>query len=389
MGPTKPILALGQLLRDAGLVVGTDRIATALHAVQLVGWADRTLVKDALHTCFVSSRDEIEVFSAAFDVIFKQAGLGFQTVASSPDNAAQTLESLLLAGKTATLKENLNATRQVEAVGGTSHDEVLLGADFATLDADQFLAASRLLEASSWTWPQRRSRRWKSCAAAAAGSRLSLKASLQARASLLGALSPRYQVRKMRPRPVVCLLDVSSSMSSYAAMFFYFLRALSKARIRDGGRLSVFAFGTRLTQITDTLSQRNSNQIIPALQALLVDANAGTRITSSLRDFNEHWSGRVLGREAFVLLISDGLDQDDQDGLSQETRRLQASCRSLIWLNPLLRYHGFEPRARGVKAILRHVDHFLPVHNVSSLRDLLQQLESPTEILQGKQKRWK
>jgi uncharacterized protein with von Willebrand factor type A (vWA) domain len=55
--------------------------------------------------------------------------------------------------------------------------------------------------------------------------------------------------------------------------------------------------------------------------------------------------------------------------------RLHKSCRKLIWLNPLLRYEGFEARPAGVRAMLPHVDEFLPVHNVASLVDLSRALE--------------
>jgi uncharacterized protein with von Willebrand factor type A (vWA) domain len=59
--------------------------------------------------------------------------------------------------------------------------------------------------------------------------------------------------------------------------------------------------------------------------------------------------------------------------------RLAKSCRRLIWLNPLLRYAGFEPRAAGIRAMLPHVDRFLSAHNLDSLHDLALVLASPGE----------
>ena len=100
------------------------------------------------------------------------------------------------------------------------------------------------------------------------------------------------------------------------------------------------------------------------------DWSGGTRIGDTLAEFNRLWSRRVLGQGAVVLLITDGLERDDVTGLSEEMERLHKSCRRLIWLNPLLRFDGFEPRARGVRAMLPHVDEFRPVHNLNALTDL-------------------
>jgi uncharacterized protein with von Willebrand factor type A (vWA) domain len=104
------------------------------------------------------------------------------------------------------------------------------------------------------------------------------------------------------------------------------------------------------------------------------DWSGGTRIGATLEEFNRFWSRRVLGQGAVVLMITDGLDRDAGDGLEMEMERLHKSCRRLIWLNPLLRFEGFEPKARGIRAILPHVDDFRPVHNLESLSQLAEAL---------------
>jgi len=100
------------------------------------------------------------------------------------------------------------------------------------------------------------------------------------------------------------------------------------------------------------------------------DWAGGTRLRQCLHDFNHKWSRRVLAQGAVVLLITDGLDRDPTPGLGAEAERLHKSCRRLIWLNPLLRYEKFEPRAQGVRALLPHVDEHRPVHNLVSLEAL-------------------
>jgi uncharacterized protein with von Willebrand factor type A (vWA) domain len=107
------------------------------------------------------------------------------------------------------------------------------------------------------------------------------------------------------------------------------------------------------------------------------DWAGGTRISQSLHAFNRDWARRVLGGgAATVLLVSDGLECDAGDGarLAFEAERLRLCCRELVWLNPLLRFDGFEPRAAGVKALLPQVSRHLPVHNLDSVARLLDAL---------------
>src|SRR5204862_626067 len=109
----------------------------------------------------------------------------------------------------------------------------------------------------------------------------------------------------------------------------------------------------------------------------VADWSGGTRIGHSVREFNRFWSRRVLGQGAVVLLITDGLDRDAGTGLAHQMDRLHRSCRQLIWLNPLLRYEGFETRSLGMKAMMPSVDVFRPVHNLASLGTLIGVMSAP------------
>jgi uncharacterized protein with von Willebrand factor type A (vWA) domain len=162
-------------------------------------------------------------------------------------------------------------------------------------------------------------------------------------------------------------------MSRYARMFLHFVHALSNAR----QRVSVLLFGTRLTSVTRELRQRDVDVALDRVSARVADWAGGTRIGACLRDFNRLWSRRLLGQNACVLLLSDGLDRDGGAGLEAEMERLHKSCRQLIWLNPLLRFDGFEARAAGIVAIRPHVDLFLPAHNLESLADLGRVIAAP------------
>jgi hypothetical protein len=193
------------------------------------------------------------------------------------------------------------------------------------------------------------------------------------RASMKGGgdfIDLRFIGPRTRPPPIVALLDISGSMSQYSRIFLHFLHALTDAR----KRVSTFLFGTRLSNVTRALRERDPDDALAACSGAVPDWSGGTRIASSLRAFNKQWARRVLSQGAIVLLITDGLERDADDTLAFEVDRLHRSCRRLIWLNPLLRFEGFEARARGIKAMLPHVDEFRAIHNLESMAALVKAL---------------
>jgi uncharacterized protein with von Willebrand factor type A (vWA) domain len=172
---------------------------------------------------------------------------------------------------------------------------------------------------------------------------------------------------------LVVLCDISGSMDRYARMLLHFLHAITN----DRHRVHALVFGTRLTNITRHLKHRDVDVALARVTEAVADWAGGTRIGASLTEFNRRWSRRLLGQNAVVLLISDGLDADAGAGLAFEMERLAKSCARLVWLNPLLRYSGFEARPAGIRAMLPHVDDFLPVHNLRSLTELAGVLARP------------
>lgn len=181
---------------------------------------------------------------------------------------------------------------------------------------------------------------------------------------------PRFRERRVVHPPLVVLADISGSMSQYTRIFLHFLHALTEER----RRVHTFLFGTRLTNVSRQLRNRDPDAAIDDCVAAVKDWSGGTRIGETLHEFNRRWSRRVLGQGAIVLMITDGLERDDVGDLEIEIDRLHRSCRRLIWLNPLLRFDGFEARARGVRAMLPHVDEFRAVHNLESIGELVKAL---------------
>jgi hypothetical protein len=210
--------------------------------------------------------------------------------------------------------------------------------------------------------------------------RRTLRASLKAGGAVIDL---KYLGPRTRSPPIVALLDISGSMSQYTRLFLHFLHAVTDAR----KRVYTFLFGTRLTNVTRALKQKDPDEALAAVAANVADWSGGTRIASSLRRFNKLWARRVLPGGAIVLLITDGLERDPDDRLAFEIDRLHRSCRRLIWLNPLLRFSGFEARAKGIRAMLPHVDELRPIHNLESMAELVRAL-SDRGVRAGDPKAW-
>ncbi len=210
--------------------------------------------------------------------------------------------------------------------------------------------------------------------------RRTIRASLRQGGEILAIARSR---RVRCPPPLVVLCDISGSMGRYAQILLHFLHAVTN----DRARVHVFLFGTRLSNITRQLRHRDPERAFQMVAHVVPDWSGGTRIGEALAQFNRRWAKRVLGQGAVVLLITDGLDRPrEQDGmrmLAENMDRLHRSSRRLIWLNPLLRWAGFEPRSQGIRAMLPHVDEFRPVHNLASLRELVDLLSRPAPARGG------
>src|SRR5690606_23272132 len=185
--------------------------------------------------------------------------------------------------------------------------------------------------------------------------------------------------RRTRWPNLVVLCDISGSMSQYSRMVLHFVHAVANHKGAGWARVHAFTFGTRLTNITHHLRERDVDAALAAAGAEAQDWQGGTRIGTCLHAFNRDWSRRVMGQGAVVLLISDGLDRDPPEALGREMERLQLSSRRLLWVNPLLRWDGFVPKARGIAAMLPHVDCFRSGHSIQSLADLAEAVARPED----------
>jgi uncharacterized protein with von Willebrand factor type A (vWA) domain len=369
-----------RMLRAAGLPVGPAKVLDALAAVEAVGIDNRDDFREALAAVVVSKREHLVLFEQAFDLFWRNPRLLEKMLAAMlpkvqgrggvADELPARLAQAMLPPPPPR-GESVEDESDLDAAFSFSAREVLQKKDFATMSVHELAEVKALLRRMKLPLPQVPVRR---TVASARGQRIDLRATLRRSVGAGGALTPlRFRTRRRRTPPLCVLCDISGSMDRYARMLLHFLHAITN----DRHRVHVLTFGTRLTNITRYLRHRDVDVALERVAGAVEDWAGGTRIGQCLGDFNRIWSRRLLAQNAVVLLISDGLDADAGDGLAFEAERLSKSCARLVWLNPLLRYAGFEARPAGIRALLPHVDDFLPVHNLETLTDLAHALAKP------------
>lgn len=364
------VVRFARTLRAAGLRAGPGRGHGAVAAAVEVGVASREDFYWALHAALVSRADERPVFDEVFRLFWREPLAlappplpGIRVPPAARRDAARRASEALARERGGT--RPAPAVREEEgALLAWSDREVLRTRDFEQMSAAELAEAERIVSALRLPLPDLRTRR---LVRDPRGGRVDPRASLRA-ALRTGpdAIPLRWRSPRTRPPTVVALCDVSGSMSRYARVVLRFLHALA----RDRPSVHAFTFGTRLTNVSRPLRFRDPDAALAAIGRAVQDWDGGTRIGQALREFNLRWSRRLLAQGALVLLVTDGLDRDAARGLAEEMRRLRRSCRRLVWLNPLLRFEGFEPRAEGIRAMLPHVDEMRPVHDLESLASL-------------------
>lgn len=370
------ILYFARALRAAGIPVGPGAVLDALEALGVAHIGARDDFYWTLHSVFVKRHEHTILFDQAFRIFFRKRGYIDKMIASmlpetqagapkAPPAGAQRIQEALFSGLA---REEDKAEVEIDARLTVSDREVLQTKDFAQMTAAEIAAAKEAISRLTLPLDEVRTRRM---AASRRGHLIDIRRTLRASMKAGGAvIDLKYLGPRVKEPPIVALLDISGSMSEYTRLFLHFLHAVTDAR----KRVSTFLFGTRLTNVTRAIRQRDPDEALAACSADVADWSGGTRIASSLHLFNKQWARRVLSQGAVVLLITDGLERDADDTLSFEMDRLHRSCRRLIWLNPLLRFDGFEARAKGVRTMLPHVDELRPIHNLQSMAELVRAL---------------
>ena len=387
------ITHFARALRVAGLPIGPGRVADAIRAVEVAGFTDKRDFYWTLHACFVSRPEHREVFAQVFRMYWRDpqyleyimailipAARGVPKEHKANPAERRAAEALLdgAEAETPELPEAEGTEIELDASVTFSAREDLRALDFEQMTTAEMAEAKRIIARIKLPVKPLASRRTK---AAQHGHIPDWRGTIRGAMRTGGDIqSLAMRQRKTRWPNLVALCDISGSMSSYSRAVLHFLHAASNAKGAGWAQVHSFTFGTQLTNVTRHLRNRDVDAALAMAGAEVQDWEGGTRIGESLHAFNRDWSRRVLGQGAVVLLITDGLDRDDPDLLAAEMERLRLSARKVIWLNPLLRWDGFAPKARGIREMLPRVDSFRAGHNIASLQALADALTKPEDV---------
>ena len=387
--PDDPKLAgnithFARALRKAGIPIGPGRVIDAIRAVEAAGFTSKTDFYWTLHACFVSKPEQRVVFAQVFRLYWRDprymehmmsmmlpAVRGVQEERHAQSAEKRAAEALL-DGQGPEAPEDFEEPEgteiEIDATLTMSAEEKLRTLDFEQMSTEEVAQAKRMLARLELPVKPIASRRTK---AAIQGDRIDWRKTLRTSMRQGGEIRDlaRKAPRERWPNLVV-LCDISGSMSQYSRLILHFVHTVANAKGQGWAKVHAFTFGTRLTNVTRHLRQRDVDAALKAAGAEAQDWEGGTRIGECLHAFNRDWSRRVMGQGAVVLLVSDGLDRGAPEDLAKEVERLHLSARRLIWLNPLLRWEGFAPKAKGIAAMLPHVDSFRAGHSIASLEDL-------------------
>lgn len=386
------ITHFARALRKAGLPVGPGRVLVAIEAVAAAGFTRQADFYWALHAVFVNRPEQRTVFDQVFRLFWRDprfmehmmalmlpAVRGAQEEKAAAAAARRAAEALLDGADRpqapAPPEDDGDTRLEIDASQTAASTERLRTLDFEQMSADEAAQARRMLARLALPVDPIATRR---LTADPKGRRPDWRRTLR-QAVRQGGEITRIARRAPATRwpNLVVLCDISGSMSQYSRMVLHFVHSVANRQGQGWARVHAFTFGTRLTNITRHLRNRDVDAALKAAGAQAQDWQGGTRIGACLHAFNRDWSRRVLGQGAVVVLITDGLDRDNVPLLGREMERLHLSARRLIWLNPLLRWDGFAPRAGGIRAMLPHVDSFRAGHSIASLDALAQAIADP------------
>jgi uncharacterized protein len=356
--PLAGLVEFAQRLRRAGLPLGSDQVVNYCRAVTWAGPTDLGDLYWAGRACLVTSGDQIPLYDAVFDAVFR----GVQRLATEQASAGEATGDSIpgIDGSDEAGNEGDSPGAALRA----SSEEALRDKDFAKLspaerrDLEVAIAKLRL------TPPLRRSHRTRPVRR---GDHLDLRRTVRRAMRTHGEIISRsWRGARTRPRRLVLLLDVSGSMSDYARMLVFFAHALGRAH----ARVEIFCFGTRISRVTGPLRHRDPDAALAAVTVEVVDWDGGTRIGASIDEFMRRWGRAGLARDSLLVICSDGLERDEPAALAGHMERLARLAHRIVWVNPLKGDVQYQPLARGMAAALPHIDHFLAGHSLASLEEL-------------------
>lgn len=387
------IIHFARALRRAGLPVGPGRVIDAIRAVEVAGFSDRMDFYWTLHACFVNRPEYRIIYAQIFRLYWRDPRYlehmmsmmlpsirGVQEEKAANAGEKRAAQALLGDHLPEVPQEEEQDSTQIEVDASLtiSAEERLRTLDFEQMSTEEMTQAKRMIARLTLPVKPIESRRSQ---AAVQGKRIDHRRTLRAAMRRGGELRDIARAKpRLRWPNLVVLCDISGSMSQYSRMVLHFLHAVANEKGAGWAKVHAFTFGTRLTNITRHLATRDVDAALKSAGSEAQDWEGGTRIGDCLHAFNRDWSRRVVGQGAVVLLITDGLERGAPEDLNKEMERLHLSSRRLIWLNPLLRWDGFAPKATGIRTMLPHVDSFRAGHSIHSLEALAEAISRPDDM---------
>ena len=369
------ITGFGRALRRAGVRLDSTRVALAQQAAMLVGVNSKSDLSAAMEAVMISREQDRLVFRELFDAYFRNPEVANKLLSqllpsaegkAEPSKRRPRVREALSPQKAFGQSQPKKEDQKVEfdAAMTASDLDRLKHADFNALSGTEYRLVERLARDIAMPVPCVASRRTQP---GARGARMHWAGVMRHAARTGGELMvlPRL-ARREQPLPLLVLVDVSGSMERYARLLLAFLHAAT----RDHPRRDVFAFGTHLTDLTPAFRLADSDAMLAAASLAIEDFAGGTKLGESLATLRERHSRRLVGRRTLVLVITDGLDTGEPEELSRELAWLKRRSKRLLWLNPLLRFDGYAPTARGAAVLHSQAHGMLAVHNLSRLQDL-------------------
>ena len=372
------ILRFIRLLRNSGIKIGNQSSIDALNSIKILKIGNRNEFYWALHSNLIYRNEDTEIFNQCFHLFWQnpkilQQMFNLLLPQIGTQKAPTTNKKQLKRISDNIQKQNkdVNIEKKEEIIFDSqmswSNKSALNTKDFEMMSLEEIRQAEKEIKKFLIKSKTQISRRWKKNDQS---TKISTKYTIKKSVKNNGIIHLAFKERIKKFRPVVILIDISGSMESYSRMMLF----LSHILIQQYKDIEVFTFGTKLTRITNFLKNKDVDLSLDKVGKFVNDWAAGTKITSSIKDFNFNWSRRLLTQNQTLLLITDGLERDDSQNLDFEINRLSLFANNIIWLNPLLRYKKFEPKVNSIKTILRHVHKHVPIHNLNSIKNLVENI---------------
>ena len=389
----KNIIFFARLLRASGISIGSGSILDSIESVKLIEFTKKSTFFHALQTSLIKRPEDMKIFEQAFhlfwqhpkfqdrmrDLLLPQTQLtGNQ---EEKEELAKRIQETLAKPQNPKSEIDKQENLLIDASGTASETQIFKEKDFEMMSGEELKKASQSIKEILIKMPKKPFRRFEKNSLA---TKISVRSSLKEAKKNFGLVIPKFVKKKDKPRSVVVLIDISGSMENYSRMMIHFVHNL----MQHHKQVSAFLFGTKLTNITNQLKNKDIDVALKEVSKATNDWAGGTRIRDSIFLFNKTWVRRVSSSSSLIFLISDGLDRDHNTDLFNQMERLQKSCYQLVWLNPLLRFKDFLPKSISIKRILLNVDAFLPIHSVGSIQNLTSSIAKNLEKKNGDIYKW-